>query len=40
MEKISWTDREKLSFTEDKGGERFPAYSKKKEGELDWSHLA
>jgi hypothetical protein len=26
MEKISWTNREKLSVTEDVGGEGFPAY--------------
>jgi hypothetical protein len=42
MEKISWTDRvrSKELFTQGQGGEEYPAYSKKREGYLDWSRLA
>jgi len=31
---------EKWSVTQSQGGEKYPTYNKKKEGQLDWSYHA
>jgi len=42
IEKISWTDRARIeeNVTKSRGGEEYPTYSAKTEGQLDWSDLA
>jgi len=42
MENISWTDRvrNEKNVTRSQGGEEYRTYNEKKEGQVDWSHLA